>query len=231
MARMRFRRSYQFDSATRQLDSRDLDEAGDPTTDMGAAMESLLSQYGALDLQPAYPGYDIMEGSISGPLSQLGTDFSDLALVMDRASGYEEYPATLPALGSWSALGDTKVKWTPDAPGIYQWYAMTRVDFDVTVNANTIVSFQPGLPDIIHASWGSDNVPAEPIDLSATTFQGTSQGMLLASQEMLDAGYGGVVFGSPHYQVQGAEVVDANYLFLAVMSWSPAGTVAYMGGI
>lgn len=231
MARMRFRRSYQFDSATRQLDSRDLDEAGDPTTDMGAAMEALLAQYGALDLQPAYPGYDIMEGSISGPLSQLGDDYGTLAAAMDRASGYEEYPATLPALGTWDAPSDYAVRWTPNAPGIYQWYAMSRVDFDVTVAAATIVSFSPMLPDIIASSWGGDNASQEPIDLSATTYQSTSQGMLLASQEMLDAGYGGLQIRSPHYQLQGPEVVDANYLFLAVMSWSPAGTVAYMGGI
>lgn len=231
MSRMRFRRSYNFDSATRQLDSRDLDEAGDPTTDMGAAMEALLSQYGALDLQPAYPGYDIMEGSIAGPLSQLGTDFGDLALVMGRASGYEEYPATLPDLGTWDALTESKVRWTPNAPGLYQWYASTQVDFDTTVAAATIVSFQEALPDIISNSWGHDNTAVEPIDLSATTYKYNCQGMLLASQEMLDAGYGGLVINSPHYQVQGSEVVDSNYLFLAVMSWSPAGTVPYLDGI
>ena len=231
MARMRFRSAYNFDSANRQLSTNDLDGALDPSTDMGSTMEQVLADYGALDLQPPYPGYDIMEGSISGPLSQLGTDFADLAPVMTRAAGYEDYPATLPSLGSWDAVGENKVRWTPTAPGIYQWYSMTRVDLTVAAHANTVISFQHGLPDIVGFTWGGDNVPAEPIDLGATTYQGTSQGMLLASQEMLDAGYGGVVFGSPHYQIQGAEQVDANYLLVAVMSWSPAGTVAYMGGI
>lgn len=228
MARMRFRRSYNFDSATRQLDSRDLDDAGDPTTDMGAAMESLLLQYGALDLQPAYPGLDIMEGELSpGPI--IADDFGDLAAGMARASGYEEWPATLPALGEWTSPSDSKIRWTPNNPGIYQWYAHIQVTLDAAADpASTIATRQP-LPDILDETWGADLVPAA--QLSDTEFLASSQGMLMASVEMMVAGYGGLNWFSPYYNLVNGEAVDSVYVLVAVMSWSPAGTVPYLSGI
>lgn len=234
MARIRTRTQFNFDSASRQLDTRDLDSITDPTTDLGGAVADAVAEYGAeagLDLQPPYPGLDIMEGEIAGPLSQLGSDFGDLAAVMGRAVGYEEYPAELPSLGTWSSPSAGKVRWTPDEPGIYQWYARILVDLDTGADPDTIISFREGLHDILDDTWGGDLVAGKSLSLDNATFQATSQGMLLSSPEMLDAGYGGVNFTSPHYQIQGAEVVDRNYLFVAITSWSPAGTVPYMGGI
>lgn len=229
MARMRFSRSYNFDSATRQLDSRDLDDAGDPTTDMGAAMEALLGQYGALDLQPAYPGLDIMEGQITGPLSQIGDDFSGLAAVMDRASGYEDYPATLPSLGAWVAAGDYKVRWNPTNPGLYQWYVMQEVVLNTTAHANTWIGFRPPLPAIVDETWGGDIDRAVRVD--DVTFRSRDQGMLMASQEMIDAGWGGLNVFGPRYEIAGAETVSENNLVVVILSWSPAGTVPYLGDI
>lgn len=229
MARMRFTRSYNFDSATRQLDSRDLDDAGDPSTDMGAAMESLLSQYGALDLQPAYPGLDIMEGEVTGPRSLIGDDFEDLAAAMGRASGYEDYPATLPTLGAWTSPSAYKIRWTPTEPGIYQWYAIQVVDLGGTIDADTWVGFRPPLPDIIDDTWGGDIDRA--VNVDSNTWQSRDQGMLMASAEMLEAGFGGLNIYGPRFELGGSETVDRVYVLAAVVSWSPAGTVPYLDGI
>jgi hypothetical protein len=233
MARMRFRRSYNFDSATRQLDSRDLDEAGDPTTDMGAAMESLLGQYGALDLQPAYPGLDILEGSIATPAvsGTAFTDFGALAAAMDRAGGYEDFPATLPQLGTFSDAVVGRVIWTPNAPGIYQWYSMQYVNLDMAADPTTQIDFRPPLPDILDFTWGGDPQSVNPTGLAGDLFLASHSGMLMASQEMLDAGFGGLSVLGPYLNLQGGETVDLLNLMLAVISWSPAGTVPYLGGI
>jgi hypothetical protein len=232
MARLRTRSQFQFETASRQLDTRDLDNITDPTTDLGGAVADAVAEYQtAGGLIAPYPGLDVMEGSISGPLSQLGDDFGALAALMDRAVGYEEYPAILPSLGTWSSPSPAKVRWTPNEPGIYQWYAKISVDLDIAANAATIISFRPGLFDILDETWGGDIVAGKAISIDGSVFQATSQGMLMASQEMLDAGFGGVNFTSPHYQIQGAEVVDANSLFVGISSWSPAGTVPYLDGI
>ena len=46
MARIRTRSQFNFDSASRQLDTRDLDSITDPTTDLGAAVEAAVIEYG-----------------------------------------------------------------------------------------------------------------------------------------------------------------------------------------
>lgn len=232
MTRIRTRSQFNFDSASRQLDTRDLDNITDPTTDLGGAVADAVAEYAdpaGTDLLPAYPGLDLMDGSISGPLSNLGDDWGDLAAVMDRADGYEEYPATLPALGAWTTPSANKIRWTPTAPGIYQWYCFQQVDLDITAHADTRIRFRQALPAIVDETWGSDLGPSEQVDTN--TFNGTSQGMLMASAEMIAAGWGGLNIFGPHYTIGGSEVIDANYVFFAVMSWSPAGTVPYLDGI
>ena len=235
MTRIRTRSQFNFDSASRQLDTRDLDHITDPTTDLGAAVESAVLEYGTapgLDLLPALgPGYDIQGGSIEGPLSMLGSDYSDLAAAMGKADGYEEYPAVLPNLGSWETSGDHKINWVPAAPGVYQWYAHQVVDLTGSpTESGSKVGFRQPLPNIMGDTWGADVTLGVRVD--SNTYHHDSQGMLMASEEMLDAGYGGLQFFSPWYGISEEGVtVGLNELTVVILAWNPGSLVAYMGDI
>lgn len=232
MARIRTRSQFNFDSAARQLDSRDLDTITDPTTDLGGAVADAVGEYAdaGTDLQPEYPGFDIYSAQITeGGYALDGSDFGLLAPEMVRATGYEDYPAELPYLGEWSAPSDYKVRWTPNEPGIYQWYAATEVELNTTPHADTWVGFRQGLPAIIDETWGADAIRQGPTD--GEIFRGASQGMLMASEEMLDAGWGGLNFFGPYLNIGGAETLYRYTLTVVILTWSPGGTVPYLDGI
>jgi len=230
MARIRTRSQFNFDSASRQLDTRDLDSITDPTTDLGGAVADAVEVYGADSIQPIRPGFDMMAGQLLGPgLSLTGSSWGGLAAVMGRAPGFETYPAVLPSLGAWTTPSTHKIRWTPTLPGIYQWYAMTEVEYDIAPSVGTYVAFREGLPAIIDETWGGDAIrlPA----FWQSIWRGACQGMLVASAEMLAAGWGGLNFFSPETEPAGSEAIYRYTHNVAVLSWSPAGTVPYFGGI
>jgi len=230
MTRIRTRSQFNFDSASRQLDSRDLDNITDPTTDLGGAVADAVAEYASgTNILPAYPGFDIMDGEITGPLSLLRDDFSDLAAQMGRAAGYESYPAVLPDLGTWSAEGVAAITWTPNEPGIYHWYSLIQVDWSQAMSAATQVAFCAPQPKILAWSWGADIVMTE--RTADDVWRMTHHGVHMASQDMIDAGYGGLTITSPYYNAQSAGTVDSNYLMFAVTAWNPAGTVPYLDGL
>jgi hypothetical protein len=54
--------------------------------------------------------------------------------------------------------------------------------------------------------------------------------MLMASQEMIDAGFGGLAVWGPWYNVQSPGQVG-NTLFMAIQAWNPGSAIAYMADL